>query len=95
MQASRNMKSCKEAVTRLEEASVSSQGEERVQLLRRWLVSLREIERQNSGSVDENDDKIFEEPRTSSSDKYDPPHKSDVVSDKILAYILFTCRFHD
>ncbi|XP_071708167.1 uncharacterized protein [Rutidosis leptorrhynchoides] len=74
MQAARNMKSYKEAVRRLEEVSVSCQGEERVQLLRRWLFSLRETERQNS----ENDEKYSDESHTSNA-KYDTPVNSDVV----------------
>ncbi|KAL3825960.1 hypothetical protein ACJIZ3_021989 [Penstemon smallii] len=41
----RNFQSYKLAVKRLEEVSVSCSGTERVQLLRRWLVSLKEIER--------------------------------------------------
>ncbi|KAL8210518.1 hypothetical protein R6Q57_004955 [Mikania cordata] len=72
-----NIKSYKEAVRRLEEISISSRGEERVQLLRRWLVSLREIESLTAGLA-ENDGKILNETYTSI-DKNDSPGKSDVV----------------
>ncbi|KAL1549482.1 paramyosin-like isoform X1 [Salvia divinorum] len=40
----RNFQNYKLAVKRLEEVSVSCKGAERVQLLRRWLVSLKQIE---------------------------------------------------
>ncbi|KAL4557635.1 hypothetical protein LXL04_035820 [Taraxacum kok-saghyz] len=49
------MNSYKEAIRMLEEVSVSSKGEDRVQLLRTWLVSLQEIERQNTASAQNNE----------------------------------------
>ncbi|PHT72005.1 hypothetical protein T459_22790 [Capsicum annuum] len=45
LKGSRSFQNFKQAVKTLEELSVSCRGIERVQLLRRWLVSLKEIER--------------------------------------------------
>ncbi|ONM17317.1 Pyrophosphate--fructose 6-phosphate 1-phosphotransferase subunit alpha 2 [Zea mays] len=44
-QGSRSYKSAKVAAKRLEEAALSCKGDERVQLLRRWLVTLKETQR--------------------------------------------------
>ncbi|XP_059649913.1 uncharacterized protein LOC132295621 [Cornus florida] len=50
--APRNFQSFKLAVKRLEEVSVSCRGIERIQLLRRWLVALKEIERISGGFLE-------------------------------------------
>nr|KJB76007.1 hypothetical protein B456_012G067500 [Gossypium raimondii] len=48
--ASRNVRSVKQTVKRLEEAAISCRGSERVMLLRSWLIALKEIEKLASSS---------------------------------------------
>ncbi|XP_004497325.1 uncharacterized protein [Cicer arietinum] len=50
--AARNYRSVAQTVKRLEEAAVSYRGPERVQLLRRWLVVLKEIENLSAASAE-------------------------------------------
>ncbi|KAJ7972492.1 coiled-coil domain-containing protein 18 isoform X2, partial [Quillaja saponaria] len=74
---SRNLKSFKHTVKRLEEVSVSSRGVERIQLLRRWLVALKEIERLSAG-YSECNEKDPEDHLTSDEPK-DSPKKPTLV----------------
>ncbi|KAL2896367.1 Ornithine carbamoyltransferase [Bienertia sinuspersici] len=49
----RNHKSFKLAVKRLEDASVSCRGPERVQVLRRWLILLKQVDRISGDSTED------------------------------------------
>lgn len=70
------MQSFKQAAKTLEEMSVSCRGLERILLLRRWLVALKETERDSVGSSG-NDHQVTE----NSSDEFkDSPRRQTVVS---------------
>ncbi|KAK9985380.1 hypothetical protein SO802_030331 [Lithocarpus litseifolius] len=73
----RNLKSFKHTLKQLEEVSVSCRGVERIQLLRRWLVALKEIERLSLGS-NEHNEKNPEE-RLTFDDSKDSPRKPNLV----------------
>jgi len=52
-QGNRNFKSFKQTVQRLEEASISCKGPERVQLMKRWLAALKAIDNMSEVSVED------------------------------------------
>ena len=81
------MKSFSLAVKRLEEVSVSSRGGERVQLLRRWLVALREIERMTSS------ENVEDQNQPSSEEAKDSPKTITTVSDSIPRCLWFIVAF--
>ncbi|CAK9176547.1 unnamed protein product [Ilex paraguariensis] len=97
MQGNRNFKSVKQTVKRLEEASVSCRGPERVQLMRRWLAALKETEKLSGGSLEDKEKKS--EPQLSSEELKDIPRKpspvlyydSDIGGDPMNFHDVFLC----
>ncbi|KAF8042371.1 hypothetical protein BT93_A0866 [Corymbia citriodora subsp. variegata] len=72
----RSLQSFEQAAKRLEEMSVSCRGLERILLLRRWLVSLKEAERESAG-LSGNDHQVIE---NSSDESKDSPSRQTLVN---------------
>ncbi|KAI7756262.1 hypothetical protein M8C21_015496, partial [Ambrosia artemisiifolia] len=80
----RSFKSFKQTVKRLEEASISARGAERILLMRRWLAALKETEKLSGGSVE--DDEKNQEPHPPSEELSDNPKKPSLRSWQVLYY---------
>ncbi|CAN1257792.1 hypothetical protein LINPERPRIM_LOCUS9704 [Linum perenne] len=61
LQATRNYRSVKQTIKRLEEAAVSCRGQDRILLMRRWLNVLKEAEKSEAASLEDNKNKALDQ----------------------------------
>ncbi|CAN1257796.1 hypothetical protein LINPERPRIM_LOCUS9704 [Linum perenne] len=59
--ATRNYRSVKQTIKRLEEAAVSCRGQDRILLMRRWLNVLKEAEKSEAASLEDNKNKALDQ----------------------------------
>ncbi|CAN0909387.1 hypothetical protein LINGRAHAP2_LOCUS25761 [Linum grandiflorum] len=59
--ATRNYRSARQTIKRLEEAAVSCRGQERIMLMRRWLAVLKEAEKSGAASLEDNKYKAMDQ----------------------------------
>ncbi|KAJ9541080.1 hypothetical protein OSB04_027586 [Centaurea solstitialis] len=82
----RSFKSFKQTVKRLEEASISARGPERIHLMRRWLAALRETDKLSRGSLEDDEKNQEHIPSEEMKDNMKKPslvlyYDSDMVGD--------------
>ncbi|KAF8397568.1 hypothetical protein HHK36_016488 [Tetracentron sinense] len=85
MQGARYFKSFKDTAKRLEEVAVSCRGIERIQLLRRWVVALKEVEKLSGGFLEDKEKNIE---YNASVESKDSPRKPSLVSKPKLVTLM-------
>lgn len=88
MQGNRNYRSVKQTVKRLEEASVSCRGPERILLLRRWLFVLKEVDKLLAASPEDKQTTL--EQHVFTDEGNESPRKQSMVS-KNLKFFYAIC----
>lgn len=91
LQAGQNVKSVQKTVERLEEAAVYYHGPERVQLLKRWLVLLKEID-EMPATLSEDNEKTPEQ--TIEVDKANEKLKKPSMVNKTFAFYAWFIWFN-
>ena len=84
IQGNRNFRSVKQTIKRLEEAAVSCRGNERAELLRRWLVVLKDIENLSQASSEDKPNTLDE--YLPSDDSKDSPRKPSMVRKFLFSF---------
>lgn len=89
VQSARNYRSVSQTIKRLEEAAILYRGPERVQLLRRWVVVLQEIQKLSDASLAEGKERTLEQHLAVEEAKENPRRLSLVrIRDLPCSYVL-------
>ena len=85
IQGGRNIRSVKQTIKRLEEAAVCCRGNERAELMRRWLAVLKDIEKISQAFSDDKQSTLDEHLATD--DSKDSPRKPSMVRKLLFLFL--------